>query len=104
MRIKKFYEAQEQILLSNETLNEMIDKIKEVSDSFDKNKKILNSLGETLSNFETNSKNSNSQLDDASLNLKTIQSKISDLMSLLDSTNNQLKDYYESGEKFIYGL
>ena len=32
MRIKKFYEAQEQILLSNETLNEMIDKIKEVSD------------------------------------------------------------------------
>ena len=102
MKIRKFYEAEEQLQLSNETLSEIMDKIENTSESIDSNKKGISSVIETLSNFLSNSKSSNNQIDDAHLNLKTVESKISDILSLLDEVNNQLKNYNESGEKFIY--
>lgn len=102
MKIRKFYEAEEQLQLSNDTIVEMMDKIKEISENIDNNKKTILSISETLSNFLSNSKSSNNQIDDAHLNLKTIESKISDLIGLLDQVNKQLKDYNDSGEKFIY--
>ena len=100
--IRKFTEATEQLLLSNETLEGMMDKITQVSESMDSGKKTISSIIETLSNFLSNSKSSNNQIDDAHLNLKTIETKISDMLGLLDQVNNQLKDYNDSGEKFIY--
>jgi len=100
--IRKFTEATEQLQLSNETLEGMMDKITQVSESMDSGKKNISSIIETLSNFLSNSKSSNNQIDDAHLNLKTIETKISDMLGLLDQVNNQLKDYNDSGEKFIY--
>jgi hypothetical protein len=110
MRIRRFYEQEEQseqssgseqIQLSGETVNEMIEEINAISASFDKNQKILTSLSETLSNFESNSTVKNTNLDDASLNLKGIITQIEQIRTLLESTRNQLKNYYESGEIFI---
>ena len=100
--IRKFTEATEQLQLSNETLEEMMDKIEEISENMDSGKKTISSIVETLSNFLSNSKSSNNQIDDAHLNLKTIETKISDMLGLLDQVNSQLKDYNDSGEKFIY--
>lgn len=88
--------------LANDTLTEIIDEISQTIENFDSDKKTLISLSETLSNFLSSSKTANNQLDDAYLNLKTIETKISDIISLLDTTSKQLKDYYDSGEKFIY--
>ena len=100
--IRKFTEATEQLQLSNETLEEMMNKITQISEDMDSGKKTVSSIIETLSNFLSNSKSSNNQIDDAHLNLKTIDTKISDMLELLDEVNNQLKDYNDSGEKFIY--
>jgi hypothetical protein len=100
--IRKFTEATEQLQLSNETLEEMMNKITRISEDMDSGKKSVSSIVETLSNFLSNSKSSNNQIDDAHLNLKTIETKISDMLGLLDQVNNQLKDYNDSGEKFIY--
>jgi chromosome segregation ATPase len=100
--IRKFTEATEQLQLSNETLEEMMNKITQISEDMDSGKKTVSSIVETLSNFLSNSKSSNNQIDDAHLNLKTIETKISDMLGLLDQVNNQLKDYNDSGEKFIY--
>jgi len=100
--IRKFTEATEQLQLSNETLEEMMNKITQISEDMDSGKKTVSSIVETLSNFLSNSKSSNNQIDDAHLNLKTIDTKISDMLELLDEVNNQLKDYNDSGEKFIY--
>lgn len=96
MRIRKFYEQEEQLRLSSETLNEMMTKLKDVSDSFEKNQKILKSLCTTLSNFESPSKVKNTQLDEASLNLRTIDTMITDISTLLETANKQLKNYYDN--------
>jgi uncharacterized coiled-coil DUF342 family protein len=100
--IRKFTEATEQLQLSNESITEMIDKITQISEAMDSGKKKVLSMVETLSNFLSDSKSQNNQIDDAHLNLKTIDTKISDLLSLLDQVNKQLENYNESGEKFIY--
>lgn len=105
MRIRKFYEQEEQLRLSSETLNEMMTKLKDISDSFENNQKILKSLCATLSNFESNSKVSNTQLDDASVNLRTIDTMISNISSLLETANKQMKNYYDgTGETKNFGF
>lgn len=106
MKIRRFYEAEsqspEQLQLSNETLDEMMDKLTEISQSFDSKTKEITTITDTLSNFLSSSKSTNNQIDDAHLNLETIKTKIKDILGLMDQVNSQLKDYYDSGERFIY--
>jgi hypothetical protein len=68
----------------------------------DAKKEEIISLKNEFSNYRSKSKKSNDQIDDSVSNLEIIDSKISDTLSALDTVVNNLKDYNESGRKFLY--
>ena len=102
MKILKFNEAEESMIISNDALENIISKLNSISTTLDKNKDMILSISNTLSNFKSKNKSSASQIDDSFMNLESIDVKIADILSLLDVTSKNLTDYKESGEKFIY--
>jgi len=102
MKILKFNEADESNKIADDSLQIILDKLSKITSDLDSNKKEITSITNTLSNFKSKSKSSNTQIDDSCSNLETIDVKISDILNLLDTVFNNLKDYNESGEKYLY--
>ena len=103
MRIRKFNEVNDDSnRIADDTLQTILDKLTKITGELDTHKKDVESIKNTLSNFRSKSKSSNTQIDDSYVNLETIESKISDSLNLLDTVVNNLKDYNESGEKELY--
>ena len=102
MKIRKFNEADDVNKIADDTLQTILDKLTKITSDLDVNKKEFISITNTLSNFKSKSKNSNTQIDDSCANLETIEVKISDTLNLLDTIVNNLKGYNESGEKYLY--
>lgn len=102
MKIKKFFESEENLSISSDTINDMVDKISSISMTFDEKKKEIESMISVLSGFKSKSDKSNTQIDDSYLNLQTVVSNIEETLELLDSVSTNIKDYYESGEKYLY--
>jgi hypothetical protein len=102
MKIKKFFEQDENLSLSEDKIKEMIDKISEISSLIDNKKVDITSMLNSLSNLKSKSKKSNTQIDDSYLYLESISNKIDDIISTFDVINNNLNDYYESGERYLY--
>lgn len=102
MKIRKFNEAEESNKIADDALQEILDKLSKISSELDINNKDIISITNTLSNFKSKSKSSNTQIDDSCSNLETIEVKISDTLNLLDTIINNLKEYNESGEKYLY--
>ena len=101
MKIRKFYEAEEN-KIADDVLNDIITKLSKIVSTMDQDKKEITSMRNTLSNFKSKSKTSNTQIDDSCANLETVDVKINDILSILDTTLSSLKDYNESGEKYLY--
>ena len=69
---------------------------------FDSKREKIESLHDELSNFKSRSTKSNDQIDDTVANLELVISKISDCINNLDTVSSELKDYDESGRKYLY--
>lgn len=103
MKIRKFNESSDDIVdISNDRIKEIIQKVTSISVSFNEKKEEVQSLTYELSNYRSKSKKSNDQIDDSVSNLEGVNTKISDILLSLDTIVNNLKDYYESGRKFLY--
>jgi chromosome segregation ATPase len=102
MKIRKFYEAEETVDISNERVKELIDQLSGINTLIDSKKTELMSILSELSNFRSKSTKSNDQIDDSVSNLETIETKISDISTSLDTVVNNLKDYNDSGRKYLY--
>jgi ABC-type transporter Mla subunit MlaD len=107
MRIKRFYEQDEnlefteQTKLSPDTISEILKKIQEISAIFNEKKEELENITNTISTFKSNSTTSNTQIDDSYLYLQEISKKLSDALDRLDEVHKNLTSYEESGEKFL---
>ncbi len=99
MKINRF---NENLLISNDKVIEIInfldDFIQTDKDSVDT---LFDMLGE-LEIYKSNSSKANTQIDDSIVLLKTIKSKKDDIITNMDIIINNLKDYIDSGEKFLY--
>lgn len=102
MKIRKFFEQDENVDISNVRIKEILDTITSISSDFDKNKEVIISLTNELSNYRSKSKTSNDQIDDSVSNLEQINGDISKVLSSLDTIAKNLKDYDESGRKYLY--
>ena len=102
MKIRKFFEAEETVYISNDRIKEIIEQLSVISSTLDAKKEEIQSLTNELSNYRSKSKKSNDQIDDSVANLESIISKVKDVLSGLDTTSNNLKDYNESGRKYLY--
>lgn len=88
--------------ISNERVSEIIDKLSDISSAFDAKVIDVISIKDELSNYRSKSLKSNDQIDDSVSNLERINTRINDILSDLDTAINSLKDYNESGRKFLY--
>jgi ABC-type transporter Mla subunit MlaD len=101
MRIKRFNED-DQVDISSDRVNEIITELSEiVTMESEKSKSIESLLGE-LGNYKNLSKRGNDQIDDSISNLQVIKKNIDDNIDKIDSVVNNLKDYNESGRKYLY--
>ncbi len=68
----------------------------------DEKSKAINSYKEELSNYLTDNKDKNTQVDDVYVSLDLVNKNISDLKSNLDSIDKSLKDYLSNGKSYLY--
>ena len=101
MKIKKFNEVTD-VDISTERVNEIIEELSKISVIVDTQNNLILKLSEELSNYKSNSKKENDQIDDAIINLDVVKSKLDDSISSLDDISVKLKSYTEDGRKFLY--
>lgn len=101
MRIKRFLEANVEDI-SPEKVNDIIDLLSKMVKEFEYNREVLDKIVKDLENFKSDSSESNDQIDDSVINLDASKVKLQDMLSIIDSVVLNLKDYNESGRKFLY--
>lgn len=101
MKIRKVFENEEKEM-SNERVGEMIEDIRNFSSEIDDKIKLVDSLLNELTNFQTRSKSSNDQIDDSILALQVIRKDINNIVDKSDTIMNNLTSYNEDGRKYIY--
>jgi chromosome segregation ATPase len=102
MKIRKFYEADEVMDISNDRITEILSQLSNMSSDLDKKKEEIISLTNEMSNYRSKSKKSNDQIDDSVADMETIDSKLGDIISSIDTISNNLKSYNESGRQYLY--
>ena len=96
----KFNEADSPKILSNDRIEEINKDISLTSSQIDGIVEKYNSLYEELESF-TSKNNTNNQIDDAWVNLKTFLDKIDESKKLLNLISGKLTDYTQQGEKYL---
>jgi len=101
MKIRRFNEAEE-MNISNERVEEIINELSSMTSDINEKAKSIYTLAGELENYRSKSKQANNQIDDASLNMDSLKSKLDESTTLLDNIIDLLKDYIEGGEKYLY--
>jgi uncharacterized protein YaaN involved in tellurite resistance len=102
MKIRKFNEAEEALNISNERVDEIINELSSIASEVDAKAKLINTLSNELENYRSKSKKANNQIDDASLNIEVVKTKLDESTTLIDNIIGLLKDYNEKGSKYLY--
>lgn len=102
MKIKKFNESEEALLISTERVSEIISELSLTSTEINDKSKIISKLVSELENYKTSSKKSNNQIDEAALNADVVKNKLDESTELLDTIIKLLKDYNDNGSKYLY--
>ena len=101
MKIRRFNEAEE-MNISSERVEEIINELSSMTSDINEKAKSIATLAGELENYRSKSKQANNQIDDASLNMDSLKSKLDESTTLLDNIIDLLKDYTEGGEKYLY--
>jgi chromosome segregation ATPase len=102
MKIRKFFEQDENVDISNDRIKEILEQLTTISSDLDTNRESIISLTNELSNYRSKSKTSNDQIDDSVSNFEQVKENISTIISLLDTISKNLKDYDQSGRRYLY--
>ena len=102
MKIRRFFESEEQVDISPERIGEMMEELKDfIANVEDKSKKV-DALGTELSNYKNNSTKSNDQIDDSIAALQVVKKDLDDCVDKLDTVVNNLDSYNTEGRKYLY--
>lgn len=101
MRIRRFFEA-EQGDISNERVAEILDILRDMVTNIEEKTKFVDSLGNELSNYKSQSTKSNDQIDDTIAALQIIKKDFDDVVDKLDTAVSNLDDYNQNGRKYLY--
>ena len=96
----KFNEADSPKILSNDKIDEINKDIVLTSSEIDDMLKKYNELYKEMEPF-TSKKSTNTQIDDAFVNLKTFLDKMDETKKLLSLISGKLENYKEEGEKYL---
>ncbi len=101
MKIKRFNEA-EQVDISSERVNEMIEELKDFASIMSDKSKYIESLLNELNNYKSESTKGNDQIDDSIAALQIVKKNTDDCSDKIDTIVNNFLDYNESGRKYMY--
>ena len=101
MKIKRFNES-EQLDISSERIDEILEELKEVISTLDDKNKMIDSLTNEFNNYKGESKKGNDQIDDSILALQVIKKNLDESVDKLDTVLQNLTDYNDSGRKYLY--
>jgi uncharacterized phage infection (PIP) family protein YhgE len=101
MKIKRFNED-EQVDISSERVNEILDNLKDFISLMDDKSKYVELLLNELKIKKRDSKKGNDQIDDSIAALQVMKKDIDSCVNQIDTTVNNLSDYNDSGRKYMY--
>lgn len=102
MKIRRFFEAEEQKDIATERVDEILKELKEFTSQLEEKSKITDALETELSNYKNLSSKSNDQIDDSIAALQIIKKNVDDSIDKLDTVITNLQGYNEEGRKFLY--
>jgi septal ring factor EnvC (AmiA/AmiB activator) len=102
MKIRRFFEAEEQKDIATERVDEILKELKEFISQLEEKSKITDALETELSNYKNLSSKSNDQIDDSIVALQIIKKNVDDSIDKLDTVIINLQGYNEEGRKFLY--
>lgn len=101
MRIKRFYET-EQADISPDRIEEIVKEIIKISDSIKDKTKTIESLTGELTNYVSDSRKGNDQIDDSIFALQVIKKNLDDTQDKLDTFLQNMNSYNDEGRKYLY--
>ena len=102
MKIRRFFEAEEQKDIATERVEEILKELKEFTSQLEEKSKITDSLETELSNYKNLSSKSNDQIDDSIAALQIIKKNVDDSIDKLDTVITNIRNYNEEGRKYLY--
>lgn len=102
MKIKRFNESQEDINISSQRVEEIIEDMNNLLSNIDDKNKKLQSYTNELSNYKSSSKKSNDQIDDSISALEVAIKNNDDTIDKIDTVISNLLNYNENGRDFLY--
>jgi len=102
MKIRRFFEAEEQKDLATERVDEILKELKEFTSQLEEKSKITDALETELSNYKNLSSKSNDQIDDSIAALQIIKKNVDDSIDKLDTVITNIQNYNEQGRKYLY--
>jgi len=102
MKIRRFFEAEEQKDIATERVEEILKELKEFTDQLEEKSKFTDALETELSNYKNLSNKSNDQIDDSIAALQIIKKNVDDSIDKLDTVITNIQNYNEEGRKYLY--
>ena len=102
MKIRRFFEAEEQKDIATERVDEILKELKEFTSQLEEKSKITDALETELSNYKNLSSKSNDQIDDSIAALQIIKKNVDDSIDKLDTVITNIQNYNGQGRKYLY--
>ena len=102
MKIRRFFEAEEQKDIATERVEEILKELKEFTSQLEEKSKLTDALETELSNYKNLSNKSNDQIDDSIAALQIIKKNVDDSIDKLDTVITNIQNYNEEGRKYLY--
>ena len=99
-RIKKFYEAREEI--NNDKIRDILSQINDIIEKTGGMRDTIQNLYNLLDKFTSDSEESNDQIDESSIELNATDKKLEEVESSLTSVTEYLNNYIEDGRKYLF--
>jgi len=101
MRIKKFNELNT-ALISNDKVRELTEKLSNLSSDFHTNMDTIVNIINDIESFVDDKSDKNNQIDDSYLELKSVKSKLKDIINSIDKSISNLDNYVDKGSSYMY--
>ncbi len=99
-RIKKFYEAREDI--NNDSIRDIISQISDIIEKTGGMRDTVQRLYNLLDKYTSDSEESNDQIDESTIELNATDKKLEEVESSLTSVTEYLNNYIEDGRKYLF--
>ena len=99
-RIKKFYEAREEI--NNDSIREILSQVNDVIEKTGGMRDTIQNLYKLLDKYTSESEGSNDQIDESTIELNATDKKLEEVESSLTSVTEYLNNYIEDGRKYLF--